>query len=223
MKKVRLNPLPLKELKKLNQMTDRKKKKQIGGMVIRLQDTAFTRNRILTFPKLMLFILGLPRKTLATDLLSFLAFFDQQNPHISKQAFSSARQNISPDAFLQLLRDSYQLASFQHSDGLWHGHCVKAIDGTTLRLPNTPENKAEFGTQKNQSDEYAMAKAPCLYDISHDLIEDVVLSNCRDSEKNHAFQLLEQGPSLLSPEKRPLILFDRGVSLTGNDCFFKQP
>lgn len=176
----------------------------------RLQDTAFTRNRILTFPKLVLFILSLPRKTLTTDLLSFLTFFGQEFPHISKQAFSSARQNISPDAFLELLRDSYQLASFQHTDGLWHGHCVKAIDGTTLRLPNTPENKVEFGTQKNQSDEYAMAKASCLYDISHDMIEDVVLSNCRDSEKNHAFQLLDKGPSLHSPGKRPVILFDRG-------------
>lgn len=176
----------------------------------RILNTAFTRSRILTFPRLMLFILSLPRRTLSADLSSFLSFLDQGIPCTSKQAFSSARQNINPNAFLQLLRDSYQLASFRDTDGLWHGHCVKAIDGTTLRLPDTPENKEEFGTQKNQCKEYAMAKASCFYDVSHDMMEDVVLSNYRDSEKNHVFQLLDQGPSLHSPGKRPIILFDRG-------------
>lgn len=152
----------------------------------RLLDTAFTRSRILTFPRLMLFLLSLPRRTLSADLSSFLSFLDQGIPCTSKQAFSSVRQNIDPNAFLQLLRDSYQLASFRDTDGLWHGHCVKAIDGTTLRLPDTPENKEEFGTQKNQCKECAMAKASCLQDAA------LCISNLAAAIKRESDHLLQE-------------------------------
>jgi len=130
---------------------------------------------------------------------------------ISKQAFSSARQKISYSAFQELLDFSYMhLRCFCANPIFWHGHAVKAIDGTTLRVPNTPENRREFQTQKNQHGEIALSKASVLYHVTYDLIEKAVFGKCRDSEKNQALELLT--PETLHDEagRRPVILFDRG-------------
>lgn len=53
-----------------------------------LEQNAFTRNRKLSFQDIIYFILGLPRKSLATELD---LFFDKQGFSVSKQAFSKAR------------------------------------------------------------------------------------------------------------------------------------
>jgi len=158
---------------------------------------------------------------------------------ISKQAFSSARQKISHLAFLELLEFSYRyLHRFCANRTLWYGHIVKAVDGTTIRVPNTAENRQEFQTQKNQHGEVALAKASVLFNISDDLVEHAVFGTCRDSEKNQALKMLTmesvrdetpyaynnpQQPPMIAltgtdvstplraaPQQGPIILFDRG-------------
>lgn len=184
----------------------------------RLHICDFTRHKKMDFKSIFGFILSCPNHTLAHDLRHFLRFLDPSDGlTFSKQAFSAARQHISPDGFYDLFRSSYQLAD--QDAALWHGHCLKAIDGTTLRLHNTEENKSVSLTQKNQFGEYAMAKVSALYDISHDLLEDVVLTPCRESEKVQAITLLGQGSSIQNPGKRPIVLFDRGYPSRGLIAF----
>ena len=179
----------------------------------RLNRKFFTRNRKLDFPGIICFLLRLPQKSLSSEMADYVSGFLASTSirRISKQAFSSARQKISYSAFQELLDFSYMhLRCFCANPIFWHGHAVKAIDGTTLRVPNTPENRREFQTQKNQHGEIALSKASVLYHVTYDLIEKAVFGKCRDSEKNQALELLT--PETLHDEagRRPVILFDRG-------------
>lgn len=179
----------------------------------RLDQKFFTRSRKLDFPGIIRFLLRIPQKTLSCEMADFVSQFlaSTDIQRISKQAFSSARQKISWSAFQELLDFSYPyLHCLCANRILWYGHAVKAIDGTTLRVPGTPENRKEFQTQKNQHGEVALAKASVLYHLSDDLVEKAVFGKCRDSEKNQALELLT--PETLHDESgyRPVILFDRG-------------
>lgn len=66
-----------------------------------LEETAFTRNRKLSFQDIMYFILGLPRKSLPIELD---LFFEDKAQSVSKQAFSKARYKVSSGAFEELFR-----------------------------------------------------------------------------------------------------------------------
>lgn len=177
----------------------------------RNSENSFTRNRKLSFPAIFSFLLSCPNHTLASDLDTFMTLaFPHKAVSVSKQAFSASRRHISDAAFQEIFRFSRSLASMNSNPKLWHGHCVKAIDGTTFRLPNTPENRKEFLAQKNQNAEYAMAKSSVLFDLSHDIIEDAILSHCHESEKNQALTLLNHEISTPGSRKRSIILFDRG-------------
>lgn len=179
----------------------------------RLNQKFFTRSRKLVFPDIICFLLRLPQKTLSCEMADFVSQFlaSTSIQRISKQAFSSARQKISHTAFQELMDVSYPyLRCLCFNRILWYGHSVKAIDGTTIRIPNTPENREEFQTQKNQHGELAMAKASALFHVSDDLIEKVVFGKCRASEKNQALELLTAETLQDEFGSRPVILFDRG-------------
>ncbi len=68
-----------------------------------LEDNAFTRNRKLSFQDIIFFILGLPRKSLPTELD---LFFEEKEFSVSKQAFSKARYKISYQAFEDIFQMS---------------------------------------------------------------------------------------------------------------------
>ncbi len=71
-------------------------------------------------------------------------------PSLTKQAFSKVRQNISSSAFKELLQLSTNVNYFYKDTNLWHSYRLLAIDGTTLQVPNTDENKKYFGQSLNQ-------------------------------------------------------------------------
>ena len=76
-----------------------------------LEDNAFTRNRKLSFQDIISFILGLPRKSLPTELD---LFFEEKDFSVSKQAFSKARYKISSQAFEDIFQMSTDI--FKISD-----------------------------------------------------------------------------------------------------------
>lgn len=66
---------------------------------------SFSRKRKLSFSNAVYFICSALRKSMATEISNFIeehAYLDF--PDISKQEFSKARQNISPEAFKELCR-----------------------------------------------------------------------------------------------------------------------
>ena len=74
-----------------------------------LKQNAFTRNRKLSFQDIIYFILGLPRKSLSTELDLFC---EEQEYSVSKQAFSKARYKMSSQAFEDIFRMSTDIFQF---------------------------------------------------------------------------------------------------------------
>ena len=179
----------------------------------KLKEHFFTRNRKLCFADIILFILRLPQKTLSTEISDFVSDILSKKGirSISKQAISVARQKISPLAFAEILDFTYQFSNgFSSPNSHWHRYIVKAIDGTTFRVPNTTENKEYFQTQKNQHTEVALIKSSLLYNVTNDLVEKVAIGKCRDSEKAQAIELLSYDVFHNESDFPSIVTFDRG-------------
>lgn len=172
-----------------------------------LVQNAFTRNRKLSFQDIIYFILGLPRKSLPTELD---LFFDKQRYSVSKQAFSKARYKISPQAFEDIFHMSSDIFQFTSQPKTWDGYRIFAVDGSDIAVDHNKNNAAEFGLKTNQHSSYPMARLSALYDITNDLIVDVQFTGISKGEREHAHRLLSS-PALTNAKKyKNLIIFDRG-------------
>jgi len=178
-------------------------------------DNSFSRKRKLSFSNAVYFICSALRKSLSTEINNFIEEHSYlEFPNISKQAFSKARQNISPEAFKELC--SVFTDSFYNSNinlKKWNGFNVFAVDGTTLQVPDTSENIEYFGTSTNQSTtKTALASASALYDVLNDIVIDATISRYRTSERKMAKQHINSinNIKLLS---NSIVIFDRGYPL----------
>lgn len=176
----------------------------------RLNESSFTRKRKMSFKDIIYFILASPQKSLSFELTQYfqqLGVTSQKT--ISKQAFSNTRQKILPSAFKMLFNTTTNVSKMCSHYKLWHNHQLLAVDGTTIQLPDTIENRSYFGSQSNNSTPMAMAKATALYDVLNDIIVNVTLCHYKTSEKDQALDLMNT-KALETKQFAPIILFDRG-------------
>lgn len=110
----------------------------------RLKSTAFTRRRKLPFERIVGTLVHLVRKSLQIICNRLGEHFHMDDP-ASKQAFSQARSNLSYTCFQEL--NDLALQTFYQEDkvGIWKGRRIIAADGSTLRLPESPDTVAHFG------------------------------------------------------------------------------
>ncbi|MGY6214397.1 transposase domain-containing protein [Methylolobus aquaticus] len=103
----------------------------------RTDDRAFTRQRILTFPVLVSFLLCAFKGGLQTLLDELFATLDAAAVRaVTKSALSQARQKLKATVFEALNeRLLCSLAALQ-PEPRWQGLRLVATDSTTLRLPN---------------------------------------------------------------------------------------
>lgn len=173
-----------------------------------LEQNAFTRNRKLSFQDIIYFILGLPRKSLPTELD---LFFEEQGYSVSKQAFSKARYKISSQAFEDIFYMSTDIFQFAKQPKTWDGYRIFAIDGSDISVDHNKNNAAEFGLKTNNHSSYPMARLSALYDITNDLIVDVQFTGISVGEREHAHRLLSSKALTVDSKKyKNLIIFDRG-------------
>lgn len=173
---------------------------------------SFSRKRKLSFSNAIYFICSALRKSIATEISDFIEEHTYLDfPSISKQAFSKARQNISPEAFKELCR--LFVDSFYNSTNKlkrWNGFNILAVDGTSLQVPDTVECGKHFGLSKNQNKvQTAIASASALYDVLNDIIVDASITKFKTCERKMAKQHI----GALNNEKlisNSIILFDRG-------------
>lgn len=66
-------------------------------------------------------------------------------------AYCTARGHLPEEAGLQLVRQTgRQLEDEAPQAWLWHGRRVRVVDGSTITMPDTPENQAAYPQQGNQ-------------------------------------------------------------------------
>jgi hypothetical protein len=82
------------------------------------------------------------------DMLE-LAAPDKRGTLLAKSAISQARKRLKEDALEYLFTMTAAEWSARSADAhRWRGLALYAWDGTTMRVPDSPENRAEFGGQK---------------------------------------------------------------------------
>lgn len=174
------------------------------------EKNAFTRNRKLSFKKVVLFLINLPKKSLSVELSKFFNITEAIDSvmTVSKTAFSQARKNLNHKFFIDwnkvLLEQFY--TDNEERIKRWNGFRLMANDGSTVCINNNPEVVEYFGVSKNQNHSTPMARIHIHYDLLNHLTYKSVMSPFIESESAHAIQTLDE----LSEDM--LTIYDRGYS-----------
>ena len=91
-----------------------------------------------------------------------------------------------------------QLERFTSTEDRWRGHRVKAIDGTSVQMPDTATNQQHYPQPSSQVPGcgFPVVKLVGLLDLNHGGWEDFVESVLRTSE----LQVLDQLFAFIEPE-----------------------
>lgn len=117
---------------------------------LRLKDTAFTRSRKLTAKIMLFLILHRIYTSLQLDLDDF--YQETGCVHVSKQAFSKARQQLNPEFLRGFFDMTAEAAAKDNTMPAYHGMRLIAIDGSDIALENSAELKETFGCSGSKKD-----------------------------------------------------------------------
>ncbi len=174
----------------------------------RIDDKYFTRERKLTFPRLILMQMNLIKRSLQKELVHFFELINEP-VRVTKSAFSQRRVQFKPEAFIEL---NDNLVQTFYGDGdykKWKGYRLIAIDGSNLNLPKSKETMEYFGGVSNHTESiYPMGSISTSFDILNEVIIEPIIGPYRASEYSHAVQHLKKF------QEKDLIIFDRGYGAT---------
>lgn len=169
-------------------------------------EKVFTRNRQLPFPKLVLMIINLNKRTLSVELENFFKVIEEREKCCGKSAFCKQRQHLKYEFFWawnqMLVKSFYQF----YGDNIkrWKGYRIIAVDGSTEYLINEREVIDYFGVQPNQSTAISMGRVMNRFDVLNGISLDQRLLPIRHSEQEVAMSWVEQ------IEEDMIHLYDRG-------------
>jgi len=164
----------------------------------------FTRKRVLGFARVIVMILSGKKLSLQNSLNKFFSVIGEVFKVPTDSAYCQAKQKVKPEIFVhltgQLNADYYRLYGADEEVKLWRGHRLIGGDGTKLNLPDTPDLRASFGVQRNQTSGEqggcVQATAVVAYDLLNDLGLQSALGKAHSSEKSLLFEVwsaLEKG------------------------------
>jgi hypothetical protein len=180
----------------------------------KLKSSAFTRNRKLTFPVVTGIILRMIKQSLQITCNWFGDLIESEPA--SKQAFSLARQQISPECFQALHADGLEANyKLNPQKGLWRGFRIIAADGSTLRLPESEDLANEFGrwpTREGVNVSPPIARISEYTDIATKLVLSGRIAPCNTSEEELAKEQLTEVVQKMRSfgQKNLLFIYDRG-------------
>jgi len=174
----------------------------------RQQEKDFTRKRCLTFVVIVIFLLNLLKRSQQDELDEFFKLLNSTDVAVrivTKSAFTQARKKLKYEAFVELNRVQtdyfYQFLGPQ----TWNGWRLVAVDGSTVQVPNTPENLAHFGAwQPARGGPCPMARVSQMFDVLNDITLDALIVPKAQGER----ELAAAHFSCLCPGD--LVLLDRG-------------
>ncbi len=184
----------------------------------RVRAADFTRERLLTFPIVMLLLLQKTSQSIPRHWHSFFhQLWPQQNERtVTAGGWTQARAQLSHTAFIALnqkvlLPCFYAPAQAKHRR-TWHDHRLLGCDGSLLRLPSHPGVSEIFGEVAGANHlgdtgtHYAPARLSVLYDLLNRMGLDARLAPVATGEVDLAAAQLEP------VEKNDVLLWDRGFT-----------
>ncbi len=137
-----------------------------------------------------------------------LALPDEVNPDIAKSALTQARQRLGQEPLSLLFGMSAVAWDQRHQQGRsWRGLARYAVDGSTLKTPDTQGNREHFGAQEYASGavaSYPQLRLLTLTSLSTHLVRDAVFGEYGKNEMRYAKDLLASIPD------HSLTVFDKG-------------
>ena len=166
---------------------------------VRPQD--FTRQRQLTFPLLMLFLLQQTLKSIQRHLHEFLDELAQGEifEPLTSGAVTHARAKLKESAFTELNRECVLPTVYgpEHPIQRWRGHRLIGVDGSLVRLPESEELGQTFGWKEASNQHgstgtrYPEARLSVVYDLLNRIGLDARLEPSTVGEVALALQQLE--------------------------------
>ena len=178
----------------------------------------FTRQRLLTFPVVLLLLLQKSTQSVQRHLHSFFQQLWPQSHdrHATPGAWTQARAKLAHTAFIEL-NQQVVLPSFDAPEQAahrrtWRGHRLLGCDGSLLRLPAHPEVFEVFGAVAvanhlgDTGTRYAPARLSVLYDLLNRVGLDARLAPIAESEVSLVTA------QLAHLKKNDVLLWDRGFT-----------
>jgi hypothetical protein len=166
---------------------------------VRPQD--FTRQRQLTFPLLMLFLLQQTLKSIQRHLHEFLDELAQGEifEPLTSGAVTHARAKLKESAFAELNRECVLATVYgpEHPIQRWRGHRLIGVDSSLVRLPESEELGQTFGWKEASNQHgstgtrYPEARLSVVYDLLNRIGLDARLEPSTVGEVALALQQLE--------------------------------
>lgn len=180
----------------------------------RAHKNCFRRERKLPFPVVFSMILKLVKKSLSIEC-ELMETSESKIPP-SKQAFSKARYKIRHTGFIELLQDSLK-GTYTNDPlyGTWRGYRVIAVDGSSLRLPDSRELVKKFGRFKPNGTDGTMpplARVSLFVDLCTSMICSARLAAWNVGEQTLAQEQLPEvvNEMRLLKQEQLLFIYDRG-------------
>lgn len=163
----------------------------------------FTRNRLLTFERLCLFMLSNSRRSLSLELDEF--YLEHQEWPCTKSAFSQARYRIKSDFFKDWSRQFVNLiySKQQRELSKWKDFYLKGVDGSTLYLFDDQDVLKEFGGTSNQHGQVGMGRAGFQIDLLNGYCSAAYLGPYKTGERHFANLFLDESTPV------DLLIYDR--------------
>jgi hypothetical protein len=196
--------------------------------------TASIRKRRLPAEQVVWLVIALAlfRRTSMSEVLESLELVlsNGDESAVSRSAITQARQRLGADPLDTLFKRTAKAWCAQDTARhTWKGLTLWAMDGTTFRTPDSPENRATFGAQGYASGKvssYPQVRGVSLTALPTRLVADVAFGEYDTNEMRYATELIGRIPD------HSITVFDKGffsasillgLSLNGDQRHFLIP
>lgn len=183
----------------------------------RQEDQHFTRERVLTFPVVILLLLQKTTRSVQRHLNTFLHdLWPHGQQSATRGAWTQARAKLNHTALIELnqqvlLPEFYGPAHEAHRR-TWKGHRLFGCDGSQLRLPLHPQIVQKFGQVEvanhlgQTGTRYVPARLSVLYDLLNHVGLDALVENVEQGEVEMAIA------QLVHLQANDVLIWDRGFT-----------
>ncbi len=171
----------------------------------------FSRKRKLSFKRVVVFLINLPRKSLSIELGNFYEQLGSSAlESCTKSAFSQARKKLKWEFFSLWNKEFVKSYYKEKVIKTWQGHTLIGIDGSTGSLFN--DKKGEIATHFGNMSGSIMSRILNGIDVLNGITIKATIFPVRESEMGEAKKWVkcfkDEFPYLASP----LLLLDRGFA-----------
>jgi hypothetical protein len=127
-------------------------------------------------------------------------------------AYCTARNGLPEEAVHALVRDTgKQIEDESPASWLWHRRKVRVVDGSTITMPDTPENQAAYPQQKSQKPGcgFPLARILVIFSLSVGTVLEAAIGKYKGKQTGENSLFRELSPTLAQGD---VVLADRYFS-----------